>query len=123
MASQCCDWIVTSQRIVHPQFNGENLLSWTTNMNQLLGSKGLLGYINGKVILPPQPAPGDPTPDTTPIYSASPNYDEWIFWDQLARGDIILNCTDIAGLGVVTTSTAKEAWNSIQAEWGKSTNM
>src|SRR6266545_2246892 len=55
MASQCCDWIVTSQRIVHPQFNGENLLSWTTNMNQLLGSKGLLGYINGKVILPPNP--------------------------------------------------------------------
>ena len=30
---------------------------------------------------------------------------------------------DIAGLGVVTTGTAKEAWDSIQKEWGQSTDM
>ena len=34
-----------------------------------------------------------------------------------------LNCTDVAGLGVVTTGTAKEAYDSIQTEWGKSTDM
>jgi len=105
------------------KFNGENLLSWTTNMNQLLGSKGLLGYINRKVTLPPKPNAGDPTPDPTPIYSSTPNFDEWIFRDQLARGHITLNCVDIAGLGVVTTGTVKEAWDSIQAEWGKSMDM
>src|SRR6266540_7385140 len=105
------------------KFNGDNLLSWTTNMKQLLGSKGLLGYIDGKVTSPPKPNAGDPTPDPTPIYSSTPNFDEWNFRDQLARGHITLNCVDIAGLGVVTTGTAKEAWDSIQAEWGKSTDM
>ena len=105
------------------KFNGDNLLAWTTNMSQLLGSKGLMGYINGKVILPPKPNPGDPAPDATPIYSTTPSYDEWNFRDQLARGHITLNCADVAGLGVVTTGTSKEAWDSIQAEWGKSTDM
>ena len=33
------------------------------------------------------------------------------------------NCIDVASLGVVTTGTAKEAWDSIQTEWGKSTDM
>ena len=92
-------------------------------MIQLLGSKGLSGYIDGKVIKPPQPTTGDPTPDPTPVYSTQPSYDEWTFRDQLARGHITLNCMDVAGLGVVTTKTAKDAWDSIQKEWGKSTDM
>ena len=66
-------------------------------MYQLLGSKGLLGYVDGKVTAPPKPKPEDPTPDTTPIYSSTPNYDEWNFQDQLSRGHITLNCTDVAG--------------------------
>jgi transposase InsO family protein len=106
------------------KFNGDNLLSWNTNMRQLLGSKGLIGYIDGKINAPPEPKTGDTTtPDNTPIYSSKPSYDEWNFRDQLARGHITLNCTDVAGLGVVTTGTAKEAWDSIQNEWGKSTDM
>src|SRR5271156_3297119 len=111
------------------KFNGNNLLQWNTNINQLLGSKGLLGYINGKI---PKPGPESiPLPSenvgiqpiTTPIYSSTPTLDEWNFRDQLARGHITLNCTDVAGLGVATTGTAKEAWDSIQTEWGKSTDM
>lgn len=105
------------------KFNGDNLLSWTTNMTQLLGSKGLMGYIDGKIPLPPVPKREDATPTATPIYSSTPSYDEWVFCDQLARDHITLNCTDVAGLGVVTTRTAKEARDSIKAEWGKSTNM
>jgi hypothetical protein len=105
------------------KFNGENLLSWTTNMIQLLGSKGLSGYIDGKIPLPLQPQSGATAPDPTPIYSSTPSVDEWHFRDQLARGHITLNCTDVAALGVMTTGTAKEAWDSIQAEWGRSTDM
>ena len=105
------------------KFNGENLLKWATNMTQLLGSKGLLGYIDGKIAKPVQPPTSDPTPDPTPVYSTTPSFDEWTFRDQLARGHITLNCTDVASLGVTTTGTAKEAWDSIQAEWGKSTDM
>ena len=111
------------------KFNGENLLQWNTNITQLLGSKGLLGYIDGKIKKPgPEsiPLPSDTVnvqPINTPIYSSTPTVDEWNFWDQLARGHITLNCTDIAGLGVVTTGTAKDAWDSIQKEWGKSTEM
>ncbi len=118
------------------KFNGENLLAWTTNMIQLLGSKGLSGYIDGKVPKPTVPgtatpttttptttAPATTTPDPTPIYSSTPSLDEWTFRDQLARGHITLNCVDVAGLGVVTTGTAKDAWDSIQNEWGKSTDM
>jgi hypothetical protein len=113
------------------KFNGENLLQWKTNMTQLLGSKGLLGYIDGKI---PKPGPEtvslpnsdettSPQPTSTPVYSSRPTIDEWDFRDQLARGHITLNCTDVASLGVITTGTAKEAWDSIQAEWGRSTDM
>ena len=109
------------------KFNGNNLLQWKTNITQLLGSKGLLGYINGNITQPgPEtiPLPSEtPTSQTTPIYSSSPTLDEWLFRDQLARGHITLNCTDVAALGVITTGTAKEAWESIQTEWGKSTDM
>ncbi len=105
------------------KFNGENLLKWNINLQQLLGSKGLTGYIDGSITKPAILATGSTTPDPTPIYSANPNHDEWVFRDQLARGHITLNCTDVAGLGVKTTGTAKEAWDSIQTEWGTSTDM
>jgi hypothetical protein len=109
------------------KFNGDNLLQWKTHITQLLGAKGLLGYINGKIPKPSESQP--PTPDTTvtstgtPIYSTTPTPDEWTFRDQVARGHITLNCTDVASLGVITTGTAKDAYDSIQNEWGKSTDM
>jgi hypothetical protein len=110
------------------KFNGENLLQWNTNITQLLGSKGLLGYVDGKISRPGPESlqlPSTPTSQliSTPIYSTHPTLDEWIFRDQLARGHITLNCTDVASLGVTTTGTAKDAWESIQAEWGRSTDM
>ena len=82
----------------------------------------MLGYIDGKIPKPttiPDPATSTPTP----VYSTTPTLDEWTFRDQLARGHITLNCTDVASLGVETDGTAKEAWDSIQTEWGKSTDM
>src|SRR6202522_395222 len=110
------------------KFNGNNLLQWNINITQLLGSKGLSGYIDGSIQKPSSeslPLPSETTTQhtSTPIYSTTPTLDEWNFRDQLARGHITLNCTDVAGLGVVTTGTAKDAWDSIQTEWGKSTDM
>src|SRR6266511_2998074 len=105
------------------KFNGENLMTWNVNMTQLLGSKGLTGYVDGSIPKPAVPSTTATTPDTTPIYSTKPNHDEWVFRDQLAWGHVTLNCTDVAGLGVVTTRTAKDAWDLIQEEWGKSTDM
>ena len=105
------------------KFNGENLLKWKITMTQLLGSKGLTGYIDGSIAKPVVPTPTTTTPDPTPIYSTKPSYDEWMFRDQLARGHITLNCSDVAELGVKTTGTAREAWESIQDEWGRSTDM
>lgn len=110
------------------KFNGDNLLQWKTNITQLLGSKGLLGYINGKIPIPgpesvPLPSSESEATQSTPIqpintliYSSSPTFDEWIFHDQLARGHITLNCTDTASLGMITTGTAKDTWDSIQQE-------
>ncbi len=98
-------------------------MTWNVTMTQLLGSKGLTGYVNGDIPKPSTPSASTSTPDTTPIYSTKPNHDEWLFRDQLARGHITLNCTDVAALGVETTKTAKDAWDSIQTEWGKSTDM
>ncbi len=106
------------------KFNGENLLKWNITIMQLLGSKGLTGYVDGTIAKPAVPSPtSTTTPDPTPNYSTKPSYDEWSFRNQLARGHITLNCMDVAGLGVVTTGTAQEAWTSIQTEWGKSTDM
>ena len=110
------------------KFNRNNLLQWKTNITQLLGSKGLLGYIDGKIPKPPSSSTSSdsaiptPTPTATPIYLTTPTLDEWIFQDQLTRGHITLNCTDVAGLGIITTRTAKDAWDSIKNEWGKSTD-
>ena len=109
------------------KFNGDNLLQWKTNITQLLGSKGLLGYIDGNTKKPAETTTTTPDSETaataTPIYSSKPTLDEWVFRDQLARGHITLNCTDVTSLGVVTMGTAKDAWDSIQNEWGKSTDM
>src|ERR1700678_629491 len=110
------------------KFNGNNLLQWNINLTQLLGLKGLSGYIDGKIQKPSPkslPLPSETTVQhtSTPIYSTTPMLDECNFHDQLARGHITLNCTDVAGLGMVTTGTAKDAWDSIQTEWGKSTDM
>src|SRR5271168_301805 len=114
------------------KFNGLNLLQWNTNMAQLLGAKGLLGYVDGSVPKPteaPAPATSESTPEAvtpaapTPIYSSTPSLDEWIYRDQLARGHIILNCTNVTGLGIRTGGTSKDTWDSIQEEWGKSTDM
>ena len=105
------------------KFNRDNLLQWRTNITQLLGSKGLLGYIDGKIPKPTLPTTSvsisetTVIPTTTPIYLSTPTLNEWIFRDQLARGHITLNCTDVASLGVITTGTAKDAWESIQTEW------
>ena len=96
-------------------------------MTQLLGSLGLLGYIDGKIL---KPEPTQTTSETstasvtgTPIYSSTPTLDEWTFRDQLARGHITLNCMDVTSLGVTTIGMAKDTWDSIQMEWGKSTDM
>jgi hypothetical protein len=35
----------------------------------------------------------------------------------------MLNCTNVASLGVIMTGTARDTWESIQTEWGKSTDM
>ena len=114
------------------KFNGNNLLQWKTNITQLLGSKGLLGYIDGKIQKPSplSTSPSSPEETTpaatvtaTPVYSSTPTLDEWTFRDLLTRGHITLNCTDVTSLGVATEGTAKEAWDSILGEWGKSTDM
>ena len=100
------------------------------NINQLLGAKGLLGYIDRTIKKPDTNSiptslamDGLTIPTNTPIYSSNPMYDEWIFRDQLTQGHVTLNCTNVTSLGVVTTGTTKEAWDSIQMEWGKSTDM
>lgn len=108
------------------KFNGDNLLQWNTNIQQLLGSKGLLSYIDGLIKKPTQidtPKSATTASTSTPIYSSTPTLDEWTFQDHLARGHITLNCTDVTSLGVITTGTAKDSWESIQTEWGKSTDM
>jgi hypothetical protein len=67
------------------KFNGDNLFKWNINITQLLGSKGLLGYIDGRIPKPDNPSSDKPpTTDTTPIYSTTPTLDEWVFHDQLA---------------------------------------
>jgi hypothetical protein len=94
------------------KFNRDNLLAWNTNITQLLGSKGLIGYIDGSITRPSQPSSDTPTPKPMPIYSGNPNYDKWNYPDKFTQGHITLNCTDVAGLSVMASGTAKEAWDS-----------
>ena len=114
------------------KFIGENLLQWKTNITLLLGTKGLLGYINGDIPRPSPPAKASTSEASstspaavaaTPLYSLTPTYEEWLFRDQLTKGLVALNCSNTISLGVNTSGTAKEAWDSILAEWGTSTDM
>ena len=73
----------------------------------------MIGYINRQIVkpgpetilLPPDSETPTIQPINTPIYSSKPTLDEWMFHDQLTRGHITLNCTDVAALGVTTTGT------------------
>ena len=62
------------------KFNGDNILQWNTNITQLLGSKGLLGYINRNISKPDPEAISLPSETTTtqtintPIYSSTPTF-------------------------------------------------
>jgi hypothetical protein len=105
------------------KFNGDNLLRWTTTMIQLLMSKGLLGYANGDIPIPTLQEEDMTTTTATLIYSTTPTLDEWKYCNQLTCAHITLNCTDTASLGMNTTGTSKDTWDSIQTEWGKSTDM
>ena len=73
-------------------------------MIQLLASKGLSGYIDGRIGTPgPEsiPLPDTPVaiqPINTPIYSTTPTLNKWVFQDELAHGHITLNCTDVASV-------------------------
>ena len=76
-----------------------------------------MGYIDGKIPKPISSTTDKDKPITaTPVYSTTPTPDEWDFRDQLTRGNITLNCTDITSLGIIVTGTAKEAWDSIVDE-------
>ena len=89
-------------------------------MLEVLDIDGRLIFIDEMIQIP---ASEITQPISTTIYSSNPTFDEWGFQDQLTRGHITLDCTNVASLGVITTGTAKEAWDSIQNEWGKSTDM
>src|ERR1700678_2343430 len=69
------------------KFNGNNLLQWNINLTQLLGSKGLSGYIDGKIQKPNPESLPIPS-ETTVQHTSTPTLDEWNFRDQLARGHI-----------------------------------
>ena len=43
------------------KFNGNNLLQWNINITQLLGSKGLSGYVDGNI--------QKPSPESLPLPS------------------------------------------------------
>jgi hypothetical protein len=67
------------------KFNGGNLLKWNITMTQLLGLRGLTGYIDRNIPKPVAPTESaTSTPDPTPIYSTRPSYNEWVFCDQFA---------------------------------------
>ena len=66
------------------KFNGDNLLQWNMNIGvqQLLGLKGLLGYIDRSIAKPTQIESTESmktAPSGTPIYSSTPTIDEWAF--------------------------------------------
>jgi hypothetical protein len=58
---------ITSLTILSEEqkFNGNNLLQWNMNITQLLTSKGLIGYIDGKI--------EKPGPESVPLPSDNVN--------------------------------------------------
>ncbi|KAF8637816.1 hypothetical protein AX16_010734 [Volvariella volvacea WC 439] len=77
-------------------------------------SKGLTGYLDGR-IKKPNPADDVDTRKPTMWWGATePTLEEWSQRDGYALGMIILNVKDPVGLGLKTDGTAHEAWESIR---------
>ncbi|TFY53217.1 hypothetical protein EVJ58_g9569 [Rhodofomes roseus] len=85
------------------QLNRTNWMEWKTRISTILRLKGLLGYLDG----------------TTPIPSAAAGttaIEKWRKNDDLVKGIITLNMTDLSGRGAdPDTMNAHEFWSALLA--------
>jgi hypothetical protein len=51
--------------------------------------------------------------DPTPVFSAAPSLEEFMYRDGVMRSMIVTNIVDPIGLGVKRDGTAKECWDSV----------
>lgn len=84
-------------------------------------SKGLAGYLAGTTTKPvvvaiaagATPAMTQLPADPTPVFSAAPSLEEFMYRDGVMRSMIVTNIVDPIGLGVKRDGTAKECWDSV----------
>ncbi|KAK0431593.1 hypothetical protein EV421DRAFT_1720396, partial [Armillaria borealis] len=85
------------------------------------------GYVDSTIPCPPivstMTGASTTIPDPTPMWSTTPSRDEWKYCDTHVRSHIILNVLDPIGLGVKTTGSAKETWDSIMDTYGIQNEM
>ncbi|KAL0874896.1 hypothetical protein Bca101_024601 [Brassica carinata] len=100
------------------KLNDSNYLLWKTQLESLLSSQKILGFVNGAV---PAPAPtrsvieGDVT-----VQQPNPQYDAWVCTDQLVRSWIFGTLSEEVLGSVHTLQTSRDVWLSLAENFNKS---
>lgn len=98
------------------KFDGSNWQEWKATIRAAAKARGLLGYFDGTIQKPRNtPTPYPPIYPTPPTYwgSSNPSLDEWEQRDAYAQGMMTGNLKNAVGLGVNTTGTAHQTWDSL----------
>lgn len=100
------------------KLNDSNYLLWKTQMESLLSSQKLLGFVNGAAAAP------TPTRQVTQgeaqIEEPNPQHEAWFCSDQLVRSWIYGTLSEEVLGTVHTLATSKEVWDSLAENFNKS---
>lgn len=100
------------------RLNDTNYLLWKTQVESLLSSQKLLGFINGRYLAPPTTIAqrnGDVVEQ-----AANPAHEAWFCTDQLVKSWIFGTLSEEALGSVCSFSTSLEVWTSSANTYNRS---
>ena len=100
------------------KLNGSNYLLWKTQVESLLRSQKLLGFVNGQD--PPPPAQVTTVVNGVEVQAPNPRYDAWVCTYQLVISWIYGTLTEEVLGTVHCLSTSHEVWLSLADNYNKS---
>lgn len=95
-----------------------NYLLWKTQIESLMSSQKLLGFVNGAVTAPP--ATRIVVRGEADVEEANPQYESWFCFDQLVRSWIFGTLSEEVLGSVHTLLTSIEVWISLAKNFNKS---
>lgn len=100
------------------KLNDSNYLLWKTQMESLLRSQKLLGFVNGQI--PPPAQQVTTTVNDVPVLTPNPQFNAWVCTDQLIVSWIFGTLTEEVIGTVHCLTTSHDVWYSLADNYNKS---